>query len=275
VQGNGDWRPPIGPLGRLTERARARASALESRRAELTAAAGDASRPPSMREALRAGNVSVIAELKRRSPSKGIINASLSAAEQAGAYRRGGASAISVLTEPEEFGGSIEDIAAARGAGSLPVLKKDFHVSDVQLVEARALGASAALLIARAIPPHELPRLASIAAEIGLEALIEVRDEGELDRALAIPNVMIGINNRDLETLIIHPDTAERLLPLVPADRVAIAESGMSSPADVERMARAGADAVLIGSSLSASPDPAALLRQLSSIPADRRARAR
>jgi indole-3-glycerol phosphate synthase len=275
VQGNALWRPPSGTLGRLTTRARARAAALESRRNELFARGREAPAAPSLIAALRRSTVTIIAEVKRKSPSKGAINPGLSADAQARAYEAGGAAAISVLTEPDEFGGSNDDLIAVRAATSVPVLKKDFHVEDVQLFEARAIGASAALLIARALPPSELERLAAVAAEIGLEVIVEIRDEEELDRAVARPVTLIGVNNRDLETLIIDPTTTERVLPRIPADRVAIAESGMSVRADIERAARAGADAVLIGSSLSAAADPVGALRDLGGVATSRSVRER
>jgi indole-3-glycerol phosphate synthase len=270
VQGNRLWSPPSGTLGRLTQRAHARAAALEPRRDALRELALRAPVAPSLADALRGPVVRVIAELKRKSPSKGAINTGLSARDQAGAYARGGAAAISVLTEPDEFGGSNDDIAEARDAAGIPILKKDFHVRDVQLLEARALGASGALLIARAIPPDELPVLVAVAREIGLEVLLEVRDEAELARAIALPVSLIGVNNRDLETLVIDPETCSRILPLIPADRVAIAESGLRERADIERVARAGADAVLIGSSLSAAANPEDGVRSLAHVPSSR-----
>jgi len=219
-----------------------------------------------MAAALRGEVVAVVAEVKRRSPSKGDINPGISAREQAVAYAAGGAAALSILTEPDHFGGSAVDLQDARDAVSLPLLKKDFHVRDVQLLEARALGASAVLLIARALDPARLRALADFASDLGLESLIEVRDEAELATALSTRAPMIGVNNRDLETLAIDPSTCDRLVPLIPADRVAIAESGVRRREDVERYAAAGADAVLVGSSLSASGDPAAAVRALASV---------
>jgi indole-3-glycerol phosphate synthase len=143
------------------------------------------------------------------------------------------------------------------------VLKKDFHVDTVQLLEAKAIGASAALLIARALSPDELPRMTDFAREIGLDVLVEVRDEDELRRALDAGASIVGINNRNLETLVIDPATAERLLKSIPADVVAVAESGVQTADDVERYARAGADAVLVGSAVSAAPDPALAVQSL------------
>jgi indole-3-glycerol phosphate synthase len=225
---------------------------------------------PSMFEALRKDTVAVIAEIKRRSPSRGSINPGLAAADQARAYASGGASALSVLTEPTSFGGDNEDIGLARKA-ELPILKKDFHVSELQLVEAQALGASAALIIVRAIDPVRLDDLAIAAREIDLELLFEVRDESELERALKAGATMIGVNNRNLETLVIDPDTVSRVLPLIPATCIAVAESGYSTAADVERAAQAGADAVLVGSALSASPEPSAAVALISAVPRQQR----
>ena len=219
-----------------------------------------------MANVLRNEGVAVIAEIKRRSPSKGPINPGIAAGDQARLYAAGGAAALSVLTEPTSFGGDNEDIGLAHAAG-LPILKKDFHVSEVQLVEAQGLGASAALIIVRAIDPVRLADLSAVAREIDLELLFEVRDESELERALKVGAVMIGVNNRNLETLVIDPDTVSRIVPLIPSECIAIAESGYSSSADVERAAQAGADAVLIGSALSASPDPAAAVALLSKVP--------
>jgi indole-3-glycerol phosphate synthase len=209
--------------------------------------------------------------VKRSSPSRGEINPSLDAAAQARAYALGGASAISVLTEGSHFGGSVVDLQNVVAVVEVPVLRKDFHVDPVQLLEARALGASAALLIVRALSPKNLHALADVARQIGLETVIEIRDEAELDRALGAGARVIGINNRDLETLRIDPTTAHRLLPLIPSDVIAIAESGMTNASDVEAVARLGADAVLVGSFVSAAADPAAAVRGLAAIPRVRR----
>jgi len=208
----------------------------------------------------------VIAELKRASPSKGSINPELSVIEQASAYEKGGAAAISILTEPTRFSGSNDDLVAARGATSLPLLKKDFHVDPLQIIEAKSIGASAALVIVRALPPTRLREMLDVARSIGIEVLVEVRDEPELELALSFGAKLIGVNNRDLETLAIDPETAPRLLPLIPRDIVAIAESGMKTSADIERVATAGADSVLIGSELSASANPEAAVRSLSGV---------
>ncbi|HEX6051391.1 MAG TPA: indole-3-glycerol-phosphate synthase [Gemmatimonadaceae bacterium] len=273
MQAKPSWSPPTGPLGRLSAAAGERADALLPRRAELEALAATAGARPSFAAALRRADVAVIAELKRRSPSKGVIDATLDAGAQTAAYARGGASALSVLTEPGEFGGTPDDVRAAREATSLPVLKKDFHVHPIQLLEAVGLGASAVLLIARAVTPSQLHRLAMEATSLGLEVLVEVRAEHELDLALEIDYAVIGVNSRNLETLEIDPTVTDRLIAAVPPDRVAVAESGVSSRADVERAAAAGADAVLVGSVVSASPDPAAAVAGLVGVTRRQRAR--
>jgi indole-3-glycerol phosphate synthase len=192
---------------------------------------------------------------------------------QARAYVAGGAAAISVLTEPAHFAGSLADLEAVRAALSVPALKKDFHVRPIQLIEAKAAGASAALLIARALDPDRLREMMETGRDLGLELLVEIRDEAELDRALEVGATMIGVNNRDLESLVIDPATAQRLVPRIPAGVIAIAESGVKSRADVERYARCGADAVLVGSSISAAADPTAATRALADVPRTARAR--
>jgi indole-3-glycerol phosphate synthase len=227
---------------------------------------------PSLRGAIAAARgVSILAEVKRRSPSRGIIAASLGAVDQARAYDAGGAVGVSILTEPNHFGGSTDDLVAVRGATSLPVLKKDFHVDPIQLVEARALGASAALLIVRALSPEGLVEMMEAGRALGLELLTEVRDERELERAVEAGATMIGVNNRDLETLEIDATTAERIIPLMPPAIMAIAESGVLGRDDVERYAAIGADAVLVGLSLSAAGDPEAATRALTGVPRRRR----
>jgi indole-3-glycerol phosphate synthase len=260
------WTPPTGTLGELTDEAHARAATLAPRAAELERLAYNAGTVPSFRGVLQAQRVAVIAEVKRASPSKGDINPALDLASTVKAYEAGGAAAISVLTEPRRFAGSNEDLILARKSVSLPLLKKDFHVGTLQLFEARAIGASAALVIVRAVPPARLHDLMSAAAAIGLEILVEVRDERELDLALSLNANLIGVNNRNLETLDIDTGTSLRILPLVPRGVVAVSESGMKSAADVKRLAAAGADAVLVGSELSGSSDPESAVRSLTGV---------
>jgi indole-3-glycerol phosphate synthase len=267
VQASAAWTAPSGTLGLILAQARERVEALRASESALVRAASDAPSAPPFGSALRAPTVSVIAEIKRRSPSKGLINAGIRATEQAEAYERGGAKAISVLTEPAHFGGSNEDLIGVRRVVDIPLLKKDFHVDPLQLTEAKAIGASAALLIARALSPNVLRAMMDAAREIQLEVLVEVRDEDELQRALDCGATIIGINNRNLETLVIDPKTSERLLGLIPDNVIAIAESGVSTRADVERFARAGADAVLVGSSISAAVSPESAVADLASVP--------
>lgn len=266
MQGFLRWTPPGGTLGTICREAEARAAALEARAADLEEAAASAPAPPSLQQALAGELVGVIAEVKRRSPSKGSIAPALEAASQALAYRRGGASAISVLTEPRHFGGGPDDLLAVRAAVSIPTLKKDFHLRPLQLAEARALGASAALLIVRALGPDRLREMLAVGRRLELELLVEVRDEAELELALGEGATMIGVNNRNLESLVIDASTAERLIPLIPAGLIAVAESGIASAADVERYARAGADAVLVGSCISAAPDPIGATQALAAV---------
>ena len=267
------WAPPTGTLGSLVEDAHRRAAELATRLPALERAASAGPAVPSFARALRRPQIAVIAEIKRRSPSKGEINAALSAADQARAYAAGGAAALSVLTEPTRFGGSADDLTAARGAVSVPLLKKDFHVAPAQVLEARVLGASALLLIARALRPTTLRALSALAIDVGLDVLVEIRDEHELDVALSTEAAVVGVNNRNLETLAIDLATGERLVPLIPPDRIAVFESGVTSSGDVERAATAGADAVLVGSSVSASNDATAAVRELAGV--TRRTRSR
>jgi indole-3-glycerol phosphate synthase len=260
------WTPPGGTLGELTEEARARAATLTPRTAELERAIETTAAPAGFASALRSANVAIIAEVKRSSPSKGAINIGLDLERQVRAYEKGGAAAISILTEPRQFSGSTRDLTAARAAVRTPLLKKDFHVEVVQILEARSLGASAALVIARAVPPARLKELMKAGNEFGIEILVEVRDAGELDLALSLDARLIGVNNRNLETLEIDQETSLRLLPLIPSEIVAIAESGVKSIDDVTRLAAAGVHAVLIGSQLSASSDPEAAVRALTGV---------
>ena len=257
----------------MTDEAQRRVATMKARSAELHRSADAAPPQPSFGTALRKPNVTVIAEVKRSSPSKGAINPDLSLKDQVRAYETGGASAISILTERTRFGGSEDDLVQARAATTLPLLKKDFHVDPLQIVEAKALGASAALVIVRAVPPVRLRELLDVAREIRLELLVEVRDEKELELALAFGATIIGVNNRNLETLAIDSTTAPRLLPLIPRSLIAVAESGIKAAEDVERVASAGADAVLVGSELSAAANPEVAVRSLATVKRDEGAR--
>jgi indole-3-glycerol phosphate synthase len=215
--------------------------------------------------------VGVVAEVKRRSPSVGEIHPALDPAKHAQAYAAGGAIGVSVLTETEHFGGSTEDLACVARAVVLPVLRKDFILDELQLLEARGLGAAAVLLIVRVLAPARLRALAREARDLGLGALTEVHTLRELDVALAAGATLVGINNRDLDSFAVDPGTSERLLPRVPADVVAVAESGIESRADVERMAAAGADHVLVGTAVARLAEPREAVRALTGVPRRRR----
>ena len=267
MQASSTWSPPTGTLGAIVDEARARARALNERIPELERQAANVDDVTSFEAALQGiSTVAVIAEVKRRSPSKGWIQPKMDAARQASLYEAAGAGAISVLTEPKHFAGSSADLVAVRSAVRLPVLKKDFHVEPVQLLEARALGASAALLITRALGPSGLAQMMKSADDYGLEVLVEVRDEQELEWALQQGADIIGINNRNLETLAMNSSTSERLLKAVPEWVVAIAESGVQNRSDVERVGRAGANAVLVGSSLSGAANVEDAVRALTGV---------
>ncbi len=208
--------------------------------------------------AFRAPELAVIAEVKRSSPSKGALAAIPDPAALASAYAAGGAAAISVLTEARRFGGSLADLEAVRGAVDVPVLRKDFIVTDYQLWEARAAGADLALLIVASLPDPELARLHRLCGELGLTALVEVHTADETRRAVDLGAELIGVNNRDLQTLEVDIAQFERLVDLIPAGTVKVAESGLLGPADVARVAAAGADVVLVGEALVRHGDPRA-----------------
>lgn len=254
-------------LDRILAATRRRLPELQIRAAELHAAASSRVAPPLFLADLEASRqVAVISEVKRRSPSLGAINEALDPVRLAGEYVAGGAAAISVLTEPDHFGGSINDLEAVVQAVAIPVLRKDFIVNELQVVEASAAGAAAVLLIVRALDDRELASLLEIARYHSLAALVEVHNRRELDRAVHAGARIVGVNARDLDTLIIDIPASLELVAAVPADRIAIAESGMKSVADVERAAAAGADAVLVGSSLASAGDPQSLVRRLAAV---------
>jgi indole-3-glycerol phosphate synthase len=261
------WIPPTGVLGRIIDETSRRVDTARANRADLERQARTAIAPRDFVTALRGPQVKVIAEIKRRSPSRGVINARLDPASRARAYETGGAAAISVLTEPTHFDGSEDDLQRVRDAVDLPILRKDFIIDEAQVIEARAWGASAVLLIARALPPDALKSLAKSARDWGIEPLIEVRTDEELAAAISADARVIGVNSRDLETLHVSAEAMDRILPRVPRTVVAIAESGIRSVDDVDRAARAGADAVLVGSSLTEAPDGTAAVRALSHVP--------
>jgi indole-3-glycerol phosphate synthase len=205
----------------------------------------------------------LIAEVKRASPSKGAINPGLDPGRLALAYERGGAACLSVLTDQPSFGGSLEDLARARAACALPVLRKDFLVTPYQLYEARAWNADAVLLIAAAAPLPLLLELRALARQLGLAVLFEVHEEAELEAARACEPDLLGINARNLKTLEVHADAFERLAPLARGIAPLVAESGVRTRADVLRYRKAGAAAVLVGEALSGAADPERAAREL------------
>ena len=236
-------------------------AALERRAAQ---AAPDGARFE--RELGAAGRVNVIAECKRRSPSRGVLAASYDPAAVARLYEQGGAAAISVLTEPTFFDGALEHLTAVRRAVRLPLLRKDFLVHEYQLWEARAAGADAVLLIVAALEQPDLARLQARAWELGLAALVEVHDDTELARAIDGGARVIGVNNRNLRTLAVDVDASYRLAAKMPSGAVAVSESGLQSRADLERLAAAGYRAFLIGERYMTDPDPAGAMRALMGI---------
>jgi indole-3-glycerol phosphate synthase len=213
--------------------------------------------------AIERPGISLIAEHKRRSPSAGPIREGVSVQDVAGAYERGGAAALSVLTDGPHFGGSLEDLREARAACSLPILRKDFIVDSYQLHESAASGADAILLIVAALNDAQLTELHALALDLGLAALVEVHDELELERAAGIGASLIGVNNRDLRTMQVDPGRALRLLGHVPDGVSTVVESGLRDRAQLDQVGAAGADAVLVGEALMRAPDIEAACRAL------------
>lgn len=246
--------------------AQQRVSALRSSRDELERRARAAPPPPPFGACAADGTIGVIAEVKRRSPSAGPIHEALDPVAHAQAYAAGGAVAISVLTEPVFFGGSLDDLRRVAAAVPLPVVRKDFLLEELQLVEARAAGAAAVLVIVRILEPGRVRSLVRAAHDLGLAALVEVHSAGELDIALAAEARLIGVNSRDLDSFTINRDAAERLLARVPSDVVAVAESAIATRDDVERVAAAGADHVLVGTAVARLADPREAVRGLAGV---------
>lgn len=240
---------------------------LEERRAQVPVARLRAMQHqgarPSFAEAIRTPGLSLIAEVKRASPSRGAIRPDLDVAELVGAYEAAGARAVSVLTEQDHFAGSLDDLRLAAAHTALPLLRKDFILDAYQIHEARVFGASAVLLIAALLGDDQLARLSGLAFELGLDVLLEVHDRTEMQRALAVPGVIVGINNRDLRSFEVSLDTSVQLAPLVPPERLLVGESGILARADVERLAAAGVDGVLVGETVVRGSDPRVAIREL------------
>jgi indole-3-glycerol phosphate synthase len=219
--------------------------------------------------------LAVVAEVKRRSPSKGDLAPDLDPAEMAATYAEGGATCLSVLTDQRYFGGSPADLMQARAATNLPVLRKDFTVGPADVCDARLMGADAVLFIAAALTDDELAELAELAGRLGLDALVEVHDEPELVRALDAGAHLVGVNQRDLATFTVDGDRAVRMAASIPEGVVAVAESGVGGPEDAARLAAAGYQAVLVGETLVRAPDRAAAVASLAGHPIGRRVAAR
>jgi len=249
-------------LASILAETQARVAALQARASDL---AKRATAAPFGKPFLASRNetVGVIAEVKRRSPSQGDIRPDLDPVKLAKAYVRGGAQAVSVLTEKAHFGGSLEDLTRVAASVNVPVLRKDFILNEVQVLEARAAGASAVLLIARIVKPNQLESLARIVRYWEMTPLIEVHDVSELDAALAASPEVLGVNARDLETLAMDPGRVEDMIRRIPPDVTVVAESGIETRADVERVAAAGADYVLVGTSVARQDHPEAAVRAL------------
>jgi indole-3-glycerol phosphate synthase len=230
---------------------------------DLVAQAASRPAPRDFAAALQGKGISCIAEIKRRSPSKGDLDPHLAPDLLAKDYVVGGASCLSVLTDARYFGGSADDLRTARAACDLPVLRKDFTVSELDVVDARLMGADAVLLIVAALTDGELARFHHRATTLGLATLVEVHDEAELDVALGAGARLIGVNQRDLRTFAVDHDRARALAARIPADVVAVAESGIRDGDDARRLADAGYDAILVGETLVRAPDRAAALRAL------------
>jgi len=216
-----------------------------------------------LRAKIGRGRAAVIAEVKKASPSKGVLREDFRPAEIASSYARHGAAALSVLTDERFFQGSTAALESARAACALPVLRKDFMVDTYQLFEARAMGADCILLIAAILDDAELAEFEATANGLGMAVLVEVHDTGELDRALRLTTPLVGINNRDLRTFEVSLETTLAMVPRVPAERIVVSESGIHAPADVARLRSAGVHAYLVGEAFMRAPDPGAALASL------------
>ena len=236
---------------------------LEEMKRLATAASSPRGFERSLRRSIAAGSPAVIAEIKRASPSRGLIRADLDPARIAASYERNGAACLSVLTDRQFFGGSAADLQAAREACSLPVLRKDFMVDAYQVYEARSWGADCVLLIMDAVPDAELQALEAIARELGMDVLVESHDASQLARALTLQTALIGINNRDLTTFETRLETTLSMVERVPTGRLLITESGIATPADVARLAEAKVSAYLVGSAFMSAADPGNELKKV------------
>ncbi|BAV34635.1 indole-3-glycerol-phosphate synthase [Sulfuricaulis limicola] len=245
--------------------------------AELKNRLADAPAPRGFLQAIRhrlaTGQPAVIAEIKKASPSKGLLRADFRPAEIAKSYERHGATCLSVLTDADFFQGSDEYLKQARTACALPVLRKDFTVEAYQVYEARVIGADAILLIVAALDDARLRELAALATELGMDALVEVHDAQELDRALALPTPLIGINNRDLRTFRTTLTTTLDLLGGIPGDRIVVTESGIHAPCDVAQMRGRGVNVFLVGEAFMKADDPGLKLQELFEVSTQRQAR--
>ena len=261
-------RPPPDVLARILAHKAEEVAARRRRRplAELRAALAGAPAPRPFADAIagriQAGHAAVIAEIKRASPSKGLLRADFEPAALARGYERGGAACLSVLTDERFFQGADAHLLQARAACGLPVLRKDFVLDPYQVYEARCLGADCILLIVAALEDGPLGALAALAGELGMDVLVEVHDGAELERALRLDTRLVGINNRDLRRFETRLETTLDLLPAVPGDRIVVTESGIASRADVERMRAAGVHAFLVGEAFMRADDPGARLAQ-------------
>ncbi|MGH8924419.1 MAG: indole-3-glycerol phosphate synthase TrpC [Acidimicrobiia bacterium] len=252
-------------LDRILEATRERVVDLRARRAAVMARAEGMPSPPSFRDALsKSSRLGVIAEIKRRSPSRGQLTTNLDVPSLAGSYAQGGAVAISVLTEPAFFDGDPTDLGAAQEASGLPVLRKDFILESLQVWEARAMGASAILLIAAALTPNDLVALLDDVEHAGLDALVEVHNSEEARMALDLGARIVGVNNRDLDSFEVDLSVAEAIAPELELAQLTVAESGIFTAADATRMKKAGYDAVLVGEALVRSSDVSRLIGELS-----------
>ncbi|MCH7668392.1 MAG: indole-3-glycerol phosphate synthase TrpC [Acidobacteria bacterium] len=245
---------------------RRRIAPLQKQRTELRRAALDAEPARSLSDALTCLGLQVIAEIKRRSPSAGQLDVDLVPQDLATIYVAGGAAAISVLTEPEYFGGSADDLVDVRSVVDVPILRKDFIVDSAQIYEAKILGADAVLLIVAILDDEVLGALHDAAASVGLEVLVEAHSEEEALRAVAMGAKIVGINNRDLTTFATDLSTGEQIVPIIRDASVTVGESGVSNLEGASRMAVAGFDAILVGEALVRSDDPAALITTLGSV---------